>query len=75
MSFRDDVRSILVGGLPRLLEIPEGGGADPAPETTAPEPTNRDREPFLSGITQQQALIGGAGLLGLVALIFVARQF
>lgn len=75
MSFRDDLRAILVGGLPQLLELPEGGVPDPAPETTAPEPTIRDTEPFLAGISQQQVLVGGAGLLGLIALIFIARQF
>jgi hypothetical protein len=76
MTFRDDLRAILTGGLPTLLEFPTTQPPDPQPEQTAPEPTNRDREPFLSGVnvTQNQLLIGGAGLLGLLALVFVVRQ-
>lgn len=76
MTFRDDLRAILTGGLPTLLELPTTVVANPAPETTAPEPTNRDLEPFLSGVnvTQRQLFLGGAGLLGLLALVFVVRQ-
>lgn len=76
MAFRDDLLAILTGGLP-ALGGGGGGGATTMPvEEVPPEPQLQDRESFLGfgGVTGQQVAIGGAALLGLVAVIFVARQ-
>ncbi len=78
MSFRDDLISILSGGLPSLLDDPAAVSvATPAVirvEEIAPSGTFRDREPFLMGVTQNQVLIGTAGIIGVLALIMLVRR-
>ena len=78
MSFREDVLKVLSGGLPTLLEFPEGAEQTTVAvvpvEQVAPEPTNRDSEPFFMGVTQNQILAGTAGLVALIGLVFLARK-
>ncbi len=77
MSFSaGDLLTVLSGGLPALLEQPEATTqpvTQPV-ETVAPEPTNRDREPFLQSVTQNQILLATAGIVGLIGLVFIARK-
>lgn len=76
MSFRDDLLSVLSGGLPALIDGPSPTGTqpDPEPERIAPEPQLADREPFLMRVTQSQILIGTAAVIGALALVMVARR-
>lgn len=87
MSFRDDLRTILAGGLPALLDDPASGGpvqpasnAEGSPvqpqrvEEVAPDGTFRDREPFLMRVTQTQILVGTAAVVGALALLMIARR-
>ena len=75
MGFKDDVLNVLTGGLPTLLEVPDAAPASVTVEKTAPEPTNRDTEAFaFPPISQNQILLGGAALFGILALVFVMRN-
>ncbi len=87
MSFRDSLLTVLSGGLPALLDDPSGGteqqtvgGPEGSPtdprrvEEVAPLGTLQDREPFLMGVTQNQILIGTAGVLGILALVMLVRK-
>lgn len=73
MGFRDDVLAVLTGGLP-ALGAPAVATTMPV-EEIPPEPQLQDREPFLGfGVSNQQIAFGAAGILGLIALVFVARR-
>lgn len=86
MSFRDSLLTVLAGGLPALLDDPAaeegqtvGGpeGSTTAPrrvEEIAPVGTLQDREPFLMSVSQNQILIGTAAVLGVIALVMIARK-
>lgn len=86
MSFRDSLITVLAGGLPALLDDPAAGpgqtvggpeGSTTEPrrvEEVAPTGTLQDREPFLMSVTQNQILIGTAGVLGLIALVMIVRK-
>jgi len=87
MSFRDDLLSVLSGGLPALIDDPSGstgGAATTTPvagpvqparvEETAPVGTAVDREPFLMRVTQSQILIGTAAVIGAIALVMIVRR-
>lgn len=77
MAFRDDVLTVLTGGLGGLVDSGTGTRApvETIPvEEVEPEPQLQDREPFLlRGVSQQQVVFGGALLLGVIALVLVAR--
>lgn len=76
----DTLLLILSGGLPAVLDDPAAAtqpvevDAPDRVEETPPEPTNRDREPFLQTVSQNQILIGTAGVLGILALIMLVRR-
>jgi hypothetical protein len=88
MSFRTDLLQVLSGGLPALIDDPtaavlsppqvqtqEGSAVSPVRvEEQAPSGTFRDREPFFQRVTQTQVLLGTAGIIGVLALIMVARR-
>lgn len=81
MSFRDDLITVLTGGIGGLID---GDGGQPAagtvaspparPEVTPPEPQLQDREPFLQRVTQTQLLVGTAVLVGAIGLLAFVRR-
>ncbi len=87
MGFRDDLVSVLSGGLPALLDDPAaapsptgtggGEGSVVTPirvEESPPVSTIQDREPFLMGVSQNQILIGTAAIIGVLALVMLVRR-
>ena len=88
MSFRDDLVTILSGGLPALLDgdprsdPPAAGGAEGSPvtpqrtEEIPPTGTFRDTEPFLlsPSLNAKNILLGTAAVVGLIAVVMIARR-
>ena len=86
MAFRDDLLSVLSGGLPALIDGPNAGSPTPTQtnnldqprtvEQTPPEPQLQDKEPYLIGnyTGQQVALAGGAILLGVLGVYMIAKN-
>lgn len=86
MPFKDYAERLLRGGLPAVLDNPGAaiaGPGDPArtrqgdsrPEQTAPEPTNRDREPFLSTVKEALTPMNITLLVGAVVAIGIVIYF
>lgn len=81
MSFRDDVLTVLTGGIGGLIQgdgDSAGGSSQQSPparpEITPPEPQLTDTEPFLMGVTSTQILIGTAVLVGAIGFLAFARR-
>lgn len=81
MAFRDDVLTILSGGIPALAgDGPQAGGgsvqSDPVrPEQTPEQPQLQDTEPFnLAGVTSTQILLVTAVLVGAIGILAFARR-
>lgn len=78
MAFRDDVLTILAGGLPALVD---GGSPDatstPQPERIPPEPQLQDRETFLQGggmLNSTNILLMTAVVVGAIGLVAFIRR-
>lgn len=81
MSFSDELKTVLLGGLPALLDSPSAPATkqgDTRPESTAPEPTNRDTEPFIMGAQQvfspRNVMIGVGAIAILGLVVYLARR-
>ena len=77
MAFRDDVLTVLSGGLPALVD---GGGnqtANPQPERIPPEPQLQDREAFANNggmLTSTNILLITAVVVGAIGLVAFIRR-
>lgn len=81
MAFRDDLLTVLTGGIGGLID---GDGGQPSsgtpvspparPEQTPPEPQLQDREPFLQSVTRGQILVGTAVLVAAIGFLAFARR-
>lgn len=78
MAFKDDLLTVLSGGLPLLID---GGTPTPTPqpqpvEAIPPEPQLQDTEPFIlaSGLTSKNILLGTAAVVGLLGILFLVRK-
>lgn len=74
MAFRDDLLSVLSGGLPALLDGDTQQPTTVEPERTPPEPTNRDREPFLMSVSSNQILLVTGAIVAVLAVAAIVTR-
>lgn len=77
-TFSDYAKLVLAGGLPAVLDNNAASRTqqgDTRPERTAPEPTIRDREPFMIGNTPVSPMLIVAFGVAILAVVVTVRSF